>query len=443
MEITRSYHSDYMELTQMQMAAASAINDNKNIILLSPTGSGKTFAFLLPLIDRLRDEEVLQAVVVVPTRELAQQIEQVCKDALKQKALKHRCYAVYGGRPAMDEHRVLREVKPQIIIATPGRLLDHVGKENLEISGVRTLVIDEYDKCLELGFKDEMTDIAERFAHCRQMVLTSATKMDDDAWLTESRAFETLDFLDAEHLAQRINIYIVPSPEKDKLATLSKLLTTIGHEQSMVFVAHRESAERIGKHLAQEGFSAIVYHGGMEQTRRERSLYRFRAGASLTLVSTDLAARGLDIPDVKHVIHYHLPLDAASFTHRTGRTARWTESGSAYLIVGPEETVPDFVEDTNFAIEPQDVSEAIGKVPQAEWTLLYIGRGKKDKLAKSDILGFLCKKGQLKSSQIGRIDVAAHASYVAVKRTVVKGLLKLISNEKIKGMKTIIEPIRH
>lgn len=441
-----------MTLTPMQEAAHAAIRQSKNVMLLSPTGSGKTLAFLLPLLEMMdAGRDCVQAVVVVPTRELAQQIEAVFRDQIREQHLNLRGMALYGGRPTMDEHRTLREVKPQVVFATPGRLIDHIEKGNMTTELARLLVVDEYDKCLELGFRDEMDHITAIFRRCPQLVLTSATAFDaegeegqgsEPARLLTGREIETLYFLDAQaELKERLTVNVVPSPAKDKLETLARLLSRLGTEQSIVFVAHRESAERIGKYLAGEKFAAVVYHGGMEQERRERALYRYRSGAATILVSTDLAARGLDIPTVRHIVHYHLPLDEATFTHRTGRTARWEATGAAYLIVGPEERVPEFVDEASAVNFNVDNVRIHARQPQ--WTLLYIGRGKKDKLSRADILGFLCKKGGLTSQQIGRIDLAAHAAYVAVERTAVKGLLQQIAGEKIKNMRTIIEPIRH
>lgn len=426
-----------LTLTPMQQSAGQAVRDGKNLLLLSPTGSGKTLAFLLPLIERIEQKNSIQAVVITPSRELTQQIEQVFK-SMEHNDLK--CMALYGGRPAMEEHRVLRELHPEIIFATPGRLLDHIGKGNIEVSATRLLVIDEYDKCLELGFRDEMDKIAMAFRLCPQVVLTSATATEETAAILHRRQFETLDFTADSTLDQRLDVKIVSSPERDKLETLARLLSHIGSEQSIVFVAHRESAERIGKYLQNQKFAFVVYHGGMEQDRRERALYRFRGGAATVLVSTDLAARGLDIPGVRHIIHYHLPLDEATFTHRSGRTARWEDNGTAYLILGPDEEI-NFIDTTD--VERLDVSTTRIRARQPIWTLLYIGRGKKDKLSRADVLGFLCKKGGLNAQQIGRIDLAPHATYVAVDRQAVKSLLQQIAGEKIKGMRTLIEPLRH
>lgn len=428
----------------MQTAAVEAIDQRQNVLLLSPTGSGKTLAFLLPIIDRLaatsqEQDNIVKAVIIVPSRELAQQIESVARNWLREWQLSLHCMALYGGRAAMDEHRVLRETKPAIIIATPGRFLDHVRKGNINVSRTQTLIIDEYDKCLELGFKDEMDCVIDSLSACRQVVLTSATASEQAETAFGHRKFQTLDFLDTEKQEARLHTYIIASPEKDKLETLGLLLTQIADEHSIVFVAHRESAERIIRYLRNGKFAAVMYHGGMEQDHRERALYKFRAGAATVLVSTDLAARGLDIPNVRHVIHYHLPSDEASFTHRSGRTARWEDSGSTYLILGPEETLPTYITSAEHA----QLTASRVHARQPKWTLLYIGRGKKAKLSRTDIVGFLCKIGGLTAQQIGHIDITPHASYVAVERTAVKGLLQQIAGEKIKGIRTLIEPIKH
>ena len=450
-----------MKLNPMQLAAGNAIQQNQNVLLLSPTGSGKTLAYLLPLIARVDATlDTVQAVVVVPSRELAAQVEQVFK---AQVGTSIRGLALYGGRPTMEEHRRIKEVHPQVIFATPGRLLDHIGKDNLNVLGARILVLDEYDKCLELGFREEMYRIGESMHFVSQVVVASATAFEEekrDVWgervpetnaegkskkvlpvpaLVAQRKFVAINYLDTvDDLASRLKVCQISSPQKDKLETLAQLLTHIGGASTIVFVAHRESVDRVGQYLREKGFPTSLYHGGQDQEVRERSLYRFRSGAASVMVSTDLAARGLDIPEVCAIVHYHLPMDAATFAHRSGRTARWDAEGTAYLLVGPEEHLPDFIE----ADESYSVSDVAIKAQPSQWAVLYIGRGKKDKLSKADILGFLCKKGGLTSAQIGRIDVNPHVSYVAVQRNALKRLLQQVSGEKIKGMKTLIEEMR-
>ena len=426
-----------MQCEMMQRGA-----DGEGIVLLSHTGSGKTLAYLLPLVQGLDlTSETVQAIVVVPTRELAVQAEEML--AVMKVGIK--AMSVYGGRPAMDEHRKMREVHPQVIFGTPGRLLDHISKENILPHGVKALVIDEYDKCLEMGFRQEVGRLMQEMASAVRMWMTSATRMSDfDEFVSgqrvaigsRKRKFVIVDFLDEDSSSRnRIEIKAVPSLQKDKIETMLKLVSELQGQQAILFVAHRESAERVGDALKREGFAAVVYHGGMEQDHRERALYKLRNQSVNIMVATDIAARGLDIPEVRHIIHYHLPMDEATFTHRTGRTARWDASGYAYLIVGHQEQLPEYVGE----VEEMKVDDVRIKPSMPEMVTLYIGRGRKEKLSKMDVLGFLCKKGKITNADVGRIDVAAHYSLVAVKRECVKPLLRQVAGEKIKGMKTIIE----
>lgn len=427
------------QLIPMQEKMSKAATQQGGIVLLSPTGSGKTLAYLLPLVSLVNPaNDALQAAVVLPTRELAQQSE----DVLKRMKTGLRSMALYGGRPAMDEHRIMRELKPQIVFATPGRLLDHLGKENLSPYAVKSLVIDEFDKCLELGFQEEMETLLKYFTKATHCWLTSATDAEAIPAFMQKIApnFKTLNYLDGDNDTKlRIEVQQVLSPQKDKLETLGRLLTTLKGQPAIVFVGYRESAERVGMWLRQNGFFAEVYHGGMEQDWRERALYKFRNGSANVLVSTDLAARGLDIPEVKVVIHYHLPLKEEDYTHRNGRTARWDAQGAIYLLLGPEEHCPEYAGSLS-TLRVDDV--ALLKPLPPVFTTLYIGRGKREKLSKGDVLGFLCKKGGLKNDEIGRIDISAHHAYVAVARKKVKALLRQVSGEKIKGMKTLVEEIR-
>lgn len=427
------------QLIPMQEKMGKAAIQQGGVVLLSPTGSGKTLAYLLPLVSLVNPtNDALQAAVVLPTRELAQQSE----DVLKRMKTGLRSMALYGGRPAMDEHRIMRELKPQIVFATPGRLLDHLGKENLSPYAVKSLVIDEFDKCLELGFQEEMESLLKYFTKATHCWLTSATDAEAIPAFMQKIApnFKTLNYLDGDNDTKlRIEVQQVLSPQKDKLETLGRLLTTLKGQPAIVFVGYRESAERVGKWLRQNGFFAEVYHGGMEQDWRERALYKFRNGSANVLVSTDLAARGLDIPEVKVVIHYHLPLKQEDYTHRNGRTARWDAQGAIYLLLGPEEHCPEYAGSLS-TLRVDDV--ALLKPLPPVFTTLYIGRGKREKLSKGDVLGFLCKKGGLKNDEIGRIDISAHHAYVAVARKKVKALLRQVSGEKIKGMKTLVEEIR-
>ena len=421
-------------LNPMQEAAIDAWKEGKDLILLSPTGSGKTLAYLLPLLETLKPEvKGVQAVVLVPSRELALQIDQVFKSM----NTPFKAMSCYGGRPAMEEHRTMKGMEPSIIIGTPGRMNDHLSKQNFDASTVKTLVIDEFDKCLEFGFQEEMATVIGQLPKLERRYLLSATESEEIPQFTGMNRTTRLNFLDTEEeLSERIHIYKVMSPIKDKLETLYKLLCTLGSESTLVFCNHRESVDRVGKYLQSQKLPCGIFHGGMEQEDRERSLYKFRNGSCHVLISTDLAARGLDIPDIDHIVHYHMPIQEDGYIHRNGRTARWEAEGNSYIILHGEETLPAYVSE-----EPEifELPEQTPKPSQPEFVTLYIGKGKKDKINKIDIVGFLSKKGNLGKEEIGRIDVKDHYAFAAVSRKKVKQTLQLIRNEKIKGVKTRIE----
>ena len=420
-------------LTPMQESALLTAREAKEVILLSPTGTGKTLAYLLPLIGRLKEGSAcVQAMVIVPSRELALQIENV----LKTMRLPWKAMSVYGGRAAMDEHRTMKGVQPTVIIGTPGRLNDHLEKGNIDATGITTLVIDEFDKCLELGFQGEMQQVIDKLPAVKHRYLISATDMDELPEFTAMRRAVKLDYLSVEEDEDKVHTYVVHSESKDKLHTLYKLLCTFDGGQAIVFCNHRESVDRVGTYLREQKVFFEAYHGGMEQEVRERALYKFRCGSSNVLISTDLAARGLDIPEVRHIIHYHLPSSEEGYIHRTGRTARWNAEGSSYLILHSEERVPEYLPEN---VEDYPLPERVGRPAPPVWTTLYIGKGKKDKVNKVDIAGFLYKKGNLTREDVGPIDVHDYYCYVSVARSKVRQLLTLISGEKIKGMKTRIE----
>ena len=425
-------------LNAMQEETADAVlHTGKDVVVISPTGSGKTYAYLLPLIQRLKaSSDELQAVVLVPGRELALQSASVLKDM----GSGLRAMALYGGRPAMEEHRALREVKPQIVFATPGRLNDHLDKANIDAGTVKWLVIDEFDKCLELGFQEEMMHILSRLPGIERRILLSATESESIPDFVSMGRTVRLDYrTDNSGVPDRIRLYTVASPEKDKLETLSRLLLSLGDKSSIVFLNYRDSVERTALFLKEKGFTVSWFHGGLEQHEREAALYRFSNGSAPILVSTDLASRGLDIPDVDNIIHYHLPETEENYVHRVGRTARWDKEGKTFFVLGPGEHLPEYAGKCQ---DEYQIPERLPSPSQPRMGTIYIGKGKKDKISKMDIVGFLCKKGGLNASEIGKIDVKDRFSYVAVSRRKIKELLRLTKGEKIKGIHTVVEEVR-
>ena len=425
-------------LNVMQEATAGAIlHTNKDVVVMSPTGSGKTYAYLLPLIQRLdSSSDELQAVVLVPGRELALQSANVLKDL----GSGLRCMALYGGRPTMEEHRVLRDVKPQIVVATPGRLNDHLDKLNINAETIKWLVIDEFDKCLEFGFQDEMMSILSKLPNIERRILLSATKSDSIPKFVSLGRTIHLDYrIEEENIPDRIRLYMVTSNEKDKLESLKKLLLSLGDKSSIVFLNYRDAVERTAAFLKENGFTISWFHGGLDQRKREAALYKFSNGSAPILVSTDLASRGLDIPDVDNIIHYHFPETEDSYVHRVGRTARWDKEGRTFFILGPDEHLPEYV---NNDYEEYQLPVSLPKPALPRMGTIYIGKGKKDKISKMDIVGFLCKKGGLNSSDIGKIDIKDRFTYIAIVSTKIKKTISLTKGEKIKGIRTVVEEVK-
>lgn len=422
------------QLNVMQQTAVDAYREGGDLVLLSPTGSGKTLAYLLPLVSSLKPgQQGVQAVILVPSRELALQIEQVFKSMNTE----FKIMSCYGGRPAMDEHRTMKGICPSVIVGTPGRMNDHLEKQNFDASTVKLLVIDEFDKCLEFGFQEEMSDVISKLPKLRRRFLLSATDAEEIPHFTGLNRTVKLNFLDPDGgVSERLHLYKVISPVKDKLETLYKLLCCLGNQSTLVFCNHRESVDRVGKYLHSMKVYCETFHGGMEQDDRERALYKFRNGSCHIFISTDLAARGLDIPDIKNVVHYHLPVAEDGFIHRNGRTARWEADGSSYIILHSEEQLPSYIKE-----EPEEylLPAVLPKPVLPDFVTLYIGKGKKDKINKIDIVGFLSKKGNLSKEDIGRVDVKDHYAFAAVSRSKYKQVLKLVQNEKIKGVKALIE----
>lgn len=427
-----------IQLNPMQEETMHAVlHGNKDVVVLSPTGSGKTLAYLMPLV-QLIDPKVdePQLVVVTPGRELALQSTEV----LKSMGTGLRTMACYGGRAAMDEHRVMNKVLPQVIFGTPGRLIDHLDKGNFSAEHVKYLVIDEFDKCLEMGFQDEMGRLIASLPYLERHFLLSATEAEEIPRFVHMGRVETIDYrMDEEQVPERIRIYQVKSPQKDKLETLAQLLLSLGDESSIVFLNYRDSVERTNEFLRSRGFATSAFHGGLEQHEREDALYKFSNGSANIFVSTDLGARGLDIPDIDNIIHYHLPECEDSYIHRVGRTARWEAKGKAFFLLGPSEDIPSYVD---AEVEDYEIPSDLPAPAKPRMATIYIGKGKKDKISKGDIVGYLCKIGQLQSSEIGKIDVKDRYAYVAVSRTKLKQVLKLTAGQKIKGIKTVIEEVR-
>ncbi|MBK5212832.1 MAG: DEAD/DEAH box helicase [Flavobacteriaceae bacterium] len=415
-------------LNPMQEEAIAVIEKTANTILLSPTGTGKTLAFLLPILKNLdADNTEVQALIVVPTRELAIQIEQVVRNM----GSGFKVNAVYGGR-AKSKDKIELKHMPAILVGTPGRILDHFDDGRFSKASINTLVLDEYDKSLEIGFESEMSEILSALPAVSKRILTSATQGVGIPKFVKLDKPAVLDYL-SEKIDPKLAIKTVISPDKDKLGTLLQLLRYLGNQPGIIFCNFRDSIEMVSDFLNENKISHTCFSGGMEQKDRERALIKFRNGTSRILVATDLAARGIDIPELKFIIHYELPHSSVEFTHRNGRTARVNEKGTAYVLKWKNQLLPEFIEKT----EPIEIPQTATKVTEL-WETLFISGGRKDKISKGDIAGLFIKQGNITNEQLGAIELKQDCAFVAVPLALANGLVSKLNNSRLKKKKVRI-----
>ena len=419
-------------LNDMQREMLDSINEPGDLVLLSPTGSGKTLAFIAPMLKELKAPNgKLQAVIIAPSRELVIQIFGIVRAI----ATGHKVTCCYGGHSVADERQSL-SVVPSIIVCTPGRLRDHSNREHINVFTTRLLVVDEFDKSLELGCHDEMKRILRRMPNISRRTLTSATMIDEFPDFLRLHQVRIVNFLaDKKELDSRLTVWSVRSDAKDKLEAALSLLKSITPGRTIIFANHRESAERIQEFLVQRGVSAGLYHGGLDQQEREMALTLFDNGSNLILVTTDLGSRGLDIADVASIIHYHLPSSREIYTHRNGRTARVAANGNVYVLLGPTEEVPDYITfNDELSLNKANATAEL----KSQVASIYFNAGKKEKISRGDIVGFIANNGGITAQEIGTISLHDHYAIVAVPRAKVDDILSRIARLKIKNKRVRI-----
>lgn len=416
------------QLNPMQEEAISVIEKTANTIILSPTGTGKTLAFLLPLLETLDPNiDEVQALILVPTRELAIQIEQVVRNM----GTGYKVNAVYGGRP-MSKDKIEIKHSPSILIGTPGRILDHFDSDRFSRQSIVTLVLDEFDKSLEIGFEDEMAGILSELPNIKKRILTSATQGVEIPSFVKLDNPMLIDYLEKE-VGSKLAIKIVLSTSRDKLPRLLELLHHLGNQPGIIFCNFRDSIEEVSSLLEKNKIGHSCFSGGMEQKDRERSLIKFRNGTSQILIATDLAARGIDIPELKYIIHYELPHSLEEFTHRNGRTARVNAKGTAYVLKWENERLPEFIKDSG----DMDISKKAAPMKQF-WETLFISGGRKDKISKGDIAGLFFKQGNINKDQLGEIELKQDCAFVAVPVSIAHQLVEKLNNSRLKKKKVRI-----
>lgn len=413
------------QLNSMQKEAIPVIETTTNTVLLSPTGTGKTLAFLLPIINNLDPESSeIQALILVPSRELAIQIDQV----IRSMGSGYKVNAVYGGRSMAKDKIELKHI-PAILIGTPGRISDHFNNDRFSKNFIKTLVLDEFDKCLEVGFENEMRNIVNLMPNINKRILTSATKGVTIPSFVRLDKPTTIDYL-KEKTPSVLSVKTVVSSSKNKLNTLLDVINHNGNQLGLIFCNLKDSVEAVSDFLSENNISFGCFHGGMEQKDRERSLIKFRNGTYQVIVATDLAARGIDIPEIKYIVHYELPMSSDDFTHRNGRTARIHAKGTAYILKWEKENLPDFIKNA----PAEKLKGKAGGLPQY-WETLFISGGRKDKISKADIAGLFIKQGNISNDQLGIIELKQDCTFVAVPISIAEKLVKTLNNSKLKKKK--------
>ena len=402
------------KLNPMQEEAMTAISNKDDIVLLSPTGTGKTVAYLLPIIANLdANLSEIQCLIMVPSRELAIQIEQV----IRQMGTGFKANAVYGGR-AGSKDKIEIKHRPAILVGTPGRIADHMRKETFDTQWIKTLVLDEFDKSLEIGFESDMSEISMALPNVEKRILTSATQRVEIPIFVGLLNPITIDYLDEE--ITQLKVKAILSPSKDKLETLVKTLKYLGDQPGIIFCNFKDTIQYVSDFLVNNNISHGCFYGGMEQLDRERALIKFRNGTHQLLIATDLAARGIDIPELKFII-------------RNGRTARMNSEGTAYVLQWESEDLPEFI--PNLEIQKIKNKEL---TKNTEWCTLYISGGRKDKISKGDIAGLFMKQGNLNKNELGVIELKQDCAFVAVPVLKADAIIRDLNNSRLKKKKVRI-----
>ena len=423
------------KLNPMQEEAKLAISSYGDVVILSPTGSGKTLSFLLPIINELDPNCTnVQTLIITPSRELAIQIEQVTKEL----GSGYKTNVVYGGRHFSKDKIDLKHT-PAILIGTPGRIADHLRRETFSTKDIKTIIFDEFDKSLEIGFESEMREIIDSLPNIEKRILTSATQEVAIPRFVGLTNPLTINYLD-EGVA-KLEVQTILSSTKDKLEAIITLLNHLGNKPGIIFCNYKDSIQRVSDYLNEHDIPHGCFYGGLEQKDRERALIKFRNGTHQLLIATDLAARGIDVPEIKFIIHYHLPLKAQEFTHRNGRTARMNSEGTAYVLQWEKEDTPDFIEALNTDSFLANELTQYNQPTTDKWETIFISGGRKDKISKGDIAGLFCKQGKLTRDELGMIEIKPDCAFVAVKASKTKQLINLTNNSRLKKKKVRISVI--
>ncbi|MGY3916259.1 ATP-dependent RNA helicase DbpA [Aeromonas australiensis] len=427
----------YLQMTPIQAQSLPLVLDGKDLIAKAKTGSGKTAAFGLGLLAKLNVNRLeVQALVLCPTRELADQVAQEIRRLAR--ALPNvKLVTLCGGTPTAPQSATL-SFGAHIAVGTPGRILKHLEQGTLELSGLKTLVLDEADRMLDMGFGEDINRVISYAPQQRQTLLFSATYPEGIAQMSRGVQRNPVEVsVESLHEGSAIEQKLYEVPAGQRLDALTWLLSHYQPSSCVVFCNTKRACNDVADHLAAKGFSALALNGDLEQRERDQVLVRFANGSATILVATDVAARGLDIKELGAVINYELTYDPEVHVHRIGRTGRAGQQGLALSLYQPNEAQRvNFIEEYQQAPMPQGDLDSIGrdiKPIAPQMVTLSIDAGRKTKVRAGDILGALTGEGGIAGADVGKIQIAEQYSYVAVKRSVASAALKRLQEGKIKG----------
>ena len=428
----------YAAMTPIQAHSLPLILAGKDVIARAKTGSGKTAAFGIGLLSHLQvASPAVQALVLCPTRELADQVGKELR-RLARFADNIKVLTLCGGVPFGPQLGSL-EHGAHIVVGTPGRLLDHLRRGSLNLSGLNTLVLDEADRMLDMGFQEEISALIVAAPDKRQTLLFSATYPAEIAAMSEAIQHEPHEVsVDEVHEEGAIQQLLFEVDREGRTEAVVRLLSHYCPQSALVFCNTRLECQELADALVDRGFSALAIHGELEQRERDQVLLRFANRSASVLVATDVAARGLDIKDLPAVINYELPRDPEIHIHRIGRTGRAGEQGLALSLVTPQEVRRvQAIENSLGSSLPRGDLDALGvsggRPAAPPMVTLCIDGGRKNKLRPGDILGALTGEGGMAGSEIGRIDILDHHAYVAIMRVSAGQALACLGRNRIKG----------
>jgi len=426
----------FTQMTPIQAKAIEPILEGKDILAQSKTGSGKTLAFGLPAIVKTDTQNYQpQTLIITPTRELAQQIAQELRRVASYKS-NLKILTLYGGVPLRPQADSLAK-GAHILIGTPGRIQDHLAKETLTLDSVKTLILDEADRMLDMGFYDDILKINRNMARQKQTLLFSATFPEKIETLAQSLLKEPLTLKIASQKEVRLIEEVLYEVE-DKPKALRSIIQSYQPQSLLIFCNTKSEVIALTQQLIKQGHSAIDLHGDLDQRERQEAVIAFSNGSKRILVATDVASRGLDIEGIELIINYDIPLDGELYTHRIGRTGRASHKGCAITLFSANEHhkcqyIQDIAQKASLKTLRVDPKFRM----ESEYDTLCLNGGKKSKLRKGDILGTLCKEVGISNTEIGKIEITESKSYIALDYRVVERVLKALKKVKIKKKKYV------